>query len=66
MILIINGKKKKFNSGISLIQIMKELKVQDEIMAIAINMEVLTKDNWSTFIPKENDRIEFLQFVGGG
>jgi len=66
MKLIINGEKKEFNADISLIQIMKELKIEDKIMAIAVNMEVLKKENWSTFNPKENDKIEFLQFVGGG
>jgi sulfur carrier protein len=29
-------------------------------------MEIVKKDNWSTFTPKDNDKIELLQFVGGG
>ena len=66
MKLIINGKEKEFNSDISLIQIMKKLKIENQIGAIAVNMEVLIKDKWDTFTPKENDKIEFLQFVGVG
>jgi sulfur carrier protein len=35
-------------------------------MASAVNMEIVKKENWNNFIPKDNDKIELLQFVGGG
>lgn len=66
MILIINGKEKKFKNNISLKQIMKELKIIDKVMAAAVNMNVIKKENWENFKPKENDKIELLSFVGGG
>ncbi|NQY54065.1 MAG: sulfur carrier protein ThiS, partial [Campylobacteraceae bacterium] len=37
-----------------------------KVMAIAINMEIVKKENWSNFQIQEDDKIELLQFVGGG
>ncbi len=66
MQLIINGENKTFDNAISLKEIIENLKIEDKVMAAAVNMEVVKKDDWSDFIPKENDKIELLQFVGGG
>ena len=66
MELIINGETKNFDDSFSLQQIITDLQIEDKVMAAAVNMEIVKKDNWSSFIPKENDKIELLQFVGGG
>lgn len=67
MLLIINGEEKNFdNDNISLQEIITSLQIEDKVMAAAVNMEIVKKDNWSNFIPKENDKLELLQFVGGG
>jgi sulfur carrier protein len=66
MTLIINGEKKIFDDDTNLQQIIENLKIQDKVMALAINMKIIKKNNWNTFLPKNNDKIELLQFVGGG
>jgi len=66
MNLIINGENKIFDLNISLEKIIQELQIESKVMAAAVNMEVVKKENWANFIPKENDKIELLQFVGGG
>lgn len=66
MKLIINGQDKNFEDNFSLKQIMQDLKIEDKVMAAAVNMNIVKKDEWKSFIPKENDKIELLQFVGGG
>jgi len=35
-------------------------------MATAVNMNVVKKEHWNEFELHENDKVEFLQFVGGG
>ncbi len=64
--LIINGEKKTFEDNKSLKDIIVSLKIEDKVMAAAVNMNVVKKDDWCNFIPKEDDKIELLQFVGGG
>ena len=66
MELIINGENKNFDDTFSLQQIITDLKLEDKVMATAVNMEIVKKDDWKDFIPKSDDKIELLQFVGGG
>ncbi len=66
MKLIINGEEKIVDNNKSIKQIMVDLEIIDKVMACAVNMDVVKKDEWDNFIPKENDKIELLQFVGGG
>ncbi|QKJ24282.1 sulfur carrier protein ThiS [Poseidonibacter lekithochrous] len=66
MELIINGENKTFDDSFSLQEIITDLKIEDKVMAAAVNMEIVKKDDWSNFVPKEADKIELLQFVGGG
>jgi sulfur carrier protein len=35
-------------------------------MAAAVNMNIVKKDDWKSYIPKNDDKLELLQFVGGG
>ena len=65
MQLIINGEIKQTTSQ-TIQKLLKELGIEDKVMAAAVNMNVVKKDVWGSFPLNENDRIEFLQFVGGG
>ncbi|WP_200762231.1 sulfur carrier protein ThiS [Nitrosophilus alvini] len=66
MKVVINGETKNFNDEKTLQSIIEELKVADKVMAIAVNMEIVKKEKWNEFVPKEGDRIEMLNFVAGG
>ena len=65
MQLIINGEKKE--SGAKSIQaLLDELGIESKVMAAAVNMNVIKKELWESYELNENDKVEFLQFVGGG
>jgi len=66
MKLIINGQSKEFMDNLTLQEIIDNLQITNKVMAAAVNMEIIKKDTWSAFKPKENDIIELLNFVGGG
>ncbi len=66
MTLIINGETKEFSDNFSLQNIITDLQIENKVMAAAVNMNIVKKDEWSSFIPKNDDKIELLQFVGGG
>ncbi|NQY23138.1 MAG: thiamine biosynthesis protein ThiS [Arcobacter sp.] len=66
MILTINGKEQEIKEGLNLEEIMIHLKMQDKVMAAAINMEIVKKEQWNSLKPEHNDKLELLQFVGGG
>ena len=66
MKIVVNGKELDAKKDITVLQLLKELKILDKTMAVAVNLKVVKKENWKDFVIKENDRVEFLYFVGGG
>jgi len=66
MKLIINGETKEYSSNITIEEILNLLKIKNKVMASAVNMEVVKEKDWNKFKLKDGDKIEFLQFVGGG
>lgn len=66
MTLIINGETKEFSQDSTLQNIITNLQIENKVMAAAVNMNIVKKDDWNNFIPKNDDKIELLQFVGGG
>ncbi|MGB0990631.1 thiamine biosynthesis protein ThiS [Arcobacter sp. F155] len=66
MELIVNGENKNFPDNSTLQAIIDELRIEEKVMAAAVNMEIVKKDEWNSYTVKENDKLELLQFVGGG
>jgi sulfur carrier protein len=66
MVLIINGKKKEFKDDTTIQEILKELNILDKVMACAVNMQIVKQENWNQYTPKDGDKLELLDFVGGG
>ncbi len=66
MTLIINGETKEFEDSLTLQNIITNLQIENKVMAAAVNMNIIKKDDWNNFIPENDDKIELLQFVGGG
>jgi sulfur carrier protein len=66
MKIIVNGESKEYEKSLTIQELIDSLKINGKVMATAINMEVVKKDKWSTHQIKDGDKVEFLQFVGGG
>jgi len=66
MNIIINGEKREFHEGITLQEILKELSLEDKVMAAALNMNIVKKEQWGSTVLKDDDKLELLDFVGGG
>ena len=65
MQIVVNGVEKECSSS-TVQELIDELGIAQKVMAVAINMEVVKKDNWTTQKINSGDKIEFLEFVGGG
>ncbi len=66
MIITINGMERDVKEKITIKELLEELKILDKTMAVAVNMKIVKKDDWDKFILNENDKVEALNFVGGG
>ncbi|MEJ2373053.1 MAG: sulfur carrier protein ThiS [Sulfurimonas sp.] len=66
MKLTINGNEKEFEEQITLLAVLKELSLEDKVMAAAVNMEIVKQDAWDKYQLNDGDKLELLDFVGGG
>lgn len=62
----INGIEKQIPPSTTIKDLLEDLNVLEKTMAVAVNMKIVKKDEWNKFTLKENDKIEALNFVGGG
>ena len=66
MKVIVNGEEKEFKEGITLAEILSELSLEGKVMAAAINMNIVKQDSWGSYVVNDSDKLELLDFVGGG
>jgi sulfur carrier protein len=66
MKLIINGETKEFEEKITLEKLLERLSLKDKVMAAAVNMEIVKQNSWDSYQLCDMDKIELLDFVGGG
>jgi len=62
----INGIEKEIPENTTIKDLLSSLNVLDKTMAVAVNMKIVKKDDWDKFVLRENDKVEALNFVGGG
>jgi len=66
MKIIINGIEKEIEKNTTIKKLLQDLKVLEKTMAVAVNMKIVKKDEWDKYILNEGDKVEALNFVGGG
>lgn len=50
----------------TVLDLLAELRVVPERVAVEVNMEIVKKAAYSSFTLRDGDRIEIVNFVGGG
>lgn len=66
MIVTINGEIKEFAKNTTLDDLLDALDLTGKVMAAAVNMEIVKQNNWSSYKLCDGDKLELLDFVGGG
>ena len=62
----LNGKKISILTNISVKDLVKKYKLKENKIAIELNGVILPKQNYAIKKLKNNDKIEIVQFIGGG
>lgn len=63
----VNGEEKTIKDGVTITEILKIENVEmPEMVSVQLNDEFLDRDKFDAVVLKENDRIDFLYFMGGG
>jgi sulfur carrier protein len=66
MKIIVNGQSKEFREKVTLLEVLDKLSLEGKVMAAAVNMEIVKQDSWGSCFLKDGDKLELLDFVGGG
>ena len=66
MTIIVNGNEVKTADNSTMQQLLQTLSLEGKVMAAAVNMHIVKQAEWQCHIIKEGDKIELLDFVGGG
>jgi sulfur carrier protein len=64
--IIVNGNDKEFKESTTLLAVLEELSLDTKVMAAAVNMNIIKQDIWDKHIMIDGDKLELLDFVGGG
>ncbi len=66
MKLKINGTESKMQDGITVLGLLKDLKIEPERVAVEVNLQIVKKCNFNEHALKDGDSVEIVNFVGGG
>jgi sulfur carrier protein len=66
MIIWVNGEQKEYEEKVTLGEVLVKLSLEGKVMAAAVNMQIVKQDMWSLHQLSEGDKLELLDFVGGG
>ena len=62
----VNGEQQEVSDGLSLSELITQLKLRADQIAIELNQEVLRRAAWAATTLQAGARVEIVQFVGGG
>ena len=62
----LNGDLYEINNGTSLNELLNKLKIEKNKVAIEVNGEIVERKKYSDLVLNKNDKVEIVQFIGGG
>ncbi len=62
----LNGEKKEVPAGLTVADLVRDLGLVPERLAIEYNVQILKRANWHKQLLSGGDKIEMVHFVGGG
>jgi sulfur carrier protein len=66
MHLFINGNQKTFEGPLSLAELIEQLGMKGDRVAVELNREIVARAYWTETWLCDSDRLEIVHFVGGG
>ena len=62
----LNGDSYEIIRGTNLNELLSKLKIQKNKVAIEVNGEIVEKNKYPNLILNDRDKVEIVQFIGGG
>ena len=62
----VNGEEALVSSGLTISQLLLFLDMREDRVAVEVNKKIVNKRDWPSTGVLEGDKLEIVQFVGGG
>lgn len=62
----VNGDARTWRSGATVEELLRELDIKTERVAVELNLEILDRAAFAQCQIKDGDRLEIMSFIGGG
>lgn len=62
----VNGKEEKIKDGMSISSLLQVKNIRPEIVTVELNERIVERDKYKETLIKDNDRLEFVYYMGGG
>ncbi len=66
MELVINGKTEQLSDGINATQLIEQLGLANERLAMEVNQQIVPRSSFDSHCFKAGDQIEIVRAIGGG
>jgi len=66
LLVYVNGESRELSGPLSLAELITQLDLPAARIAVELNRAVVRRNDWSTTMLQDDDRIEIVHFVGGG
>ncbi|MDT3960359.1 sulfur carrier protein ThiS [Staphylococcus kloosii] len=66
MEVMINGDTFKFDEQLSLLALLQQLEIDEQRVIVEHNSKLIKQDAFASQVVSANDKLELLEFVGGG
>lgn len=63
---LINGEPRRFNEGVSVSDLLRELGLSPDGVAVEVNRTIIPRGCHAESFLKDGDEVEIVTFVGGG
>jgi len=66
MKIIVNGEEQEHNTPLTVTSLLQGLDLRTEQVAVEVNLTILNRSDFPTWNLQEGDKVEILNFIGGG
>jgi thiamine biosynthesis protein ThiS len=62
----VNGEERQFETAMSIDKLLDELGLEPQKIAVERNLEIVPRSQYQDITVADGDRLEIVQFIGGG
>ncbi len=66
MKIIVNGKEENINDKSTITDLLNNFKIKKEAIVVEINLSIPDTNDYDSIILNPDDKVELIQFMGGG